>query len=100
MMYYQAWQRKENIMMNLTNYTVKEFAELINENEDTILDLMANNRHLGYVNKPYEGVEQVVEKSTIKDENKKIVTDYIYTNLFNRYEHRFYDKKGYSTVSN
>lgn len=77
-------------MIDLTKYDVKNFAEVINENEDTILELMANNRHLSYVNKPYEGTQEAVEKSAIKDENKKIVTDYIYTNLFNRYEHRFY----------
>ena len=87
-------------MMNLRNYTVKEFATMINENEETISEMLLNNRHLSYVTNPYEGVQQVVEKSTIKEENKTIVCNYIYANLYNSYEHRFYDKKGYSTVSN
>ena len=86
-------------MMDLTKYTTREFAEMINENADVIIDLMRNNDHLGYTNNPYYYTVMAVEKSTIKDNNKEIVAKFVYTNLFNRPEHRFYDKKGYSTTS-
>ena len=85
--------------MDLTKYTTREFAEMINENADVIIDLMRNNDHLGYTNNPYYYTVMAVEKSTIKDNNKEIVAKFVYTNLFNRPEHRFYDKKGYSTTS-
>lgn len=83
-------------MMDLRQYTVKEFAEAINEDVNVIMELMRNNKHLSYSNKPYSNVMQVVQNSTIKESNKEIVAKFIYTNLFNRPEHRFYDTKGYT----
>ena len=82
-------------MMDLTQYTTKEFAEAINEDAEVIKDLMRNNDHLGYTDKPYYNTVIAVQNSTIKDGNKEIVAKFIYTNLFNRPEHRFYDTKGY-----
>ena len=82
-------------MMDLTKYTVKEFAKAINENANTIADLMRNNNHLGYVNKPYEGAVRAVANANLKEENKEVVAKFICTNLFNRPEHRFYNGRGY-----
>lgn len=83
-------------MMDLRKYTVNEFAKAINEDAETIKDLMRNNDHLGYTDKPYYHTVLAVQRATIKDSNKEIVAKFIYTNLFNRPEHRFYDTKGYS----
>ncbi len=85
-------------MLDLRQYTTKEFAEAINENAEVIKELMANNRHLGNTNKPYEYTVIAVNNSTIKEDNKEIVAKFIYTNLFNRPEHRFYDTKGYTVT--
>ena len=91
-------------MMDLTKYTVKDFAEIIGEDVAVVQDLMRNNSHLGYTNKPYYHTVDVVQKSEVKESNKEIVAKYIYTNLFNRPEHRFYDSRRgwgptvYSTV--
>ena len=83
-------------MLDLRNNTTKELAEAIGENVEIITDLMKNNSHLGYTNKPYYHTVIAVQKSEIKDNNKEIVAKFIYTNLFNRPEHRFYDTKGYT----
>lgn len=83
-------------MTDLRNYTTKEFAEVIGENAEIITELMRNNDHLGYTDKPYYYTVMAVQNSTIKDSNKEIVAKFIYTNLFNRPEHRFYDMRGYS----
>lgn len=82
--------------MDLRQYTTKEFAEIIGENLEIIKDLIKNNNHLGYTDKPYYHITIVVQNSTIKEKNKEIVTKFIYTSLSNRPEHRFYDTKGYS----
>ena len=77
-------------MMDLRNYTVVEFAEAINEDKNVIQDLMRNTDHLGYTNMPYYNTVVAVQKSAVKETNQEIVAKYIYTNLFNRSEHRFY----------
>ena len=77
-------------MMDLRKYTVKDFAEAINENAEVIQDLMRNNDHLGYTDKPYYYTVMAVQNSTVRESNKEVVAKYIYTNLFNRPEHRFY----------
>ena len=82
-------------MMDLTKYTVVEFAKAINEDANTIADLMRNNNHLGYVNNPFEGAVRAVANVNLKEENKEVVAKFIYTNLFNRPEHRFYNGRGY-----
>lgn len=82
-------------MMDLRNYTVAEFAEAINESAEVIRNLMRNNDHLGYTNNPYYHTVQAVLNSIIKDSNKEIVAKFMYTNLFNRPEHRFYNGRGY-----
>lgn len=86
-------------MLDLKNYTTAEFAEEIGEDAETIKNLMKANDHLGYTNNPYYHTIMVVQNSTIKDGNKEIVAKFVYTNLFNKPEHRFYDTKGYSTIS-
>ena len=83
-------------MIDLRQYTTKEFAKIINEDAEAITELMRNNDHLGYTDKPYYYTVMAVQSSAIKDSNKEIVAKFIYTNLFNRPEHRFYDTKGYS----
>lgn len=85
-------------MMDLRNYTTKEFSEVIGEDVEVIKELMRNNDHLGYTDKPYYNTMMAVQNSSIKDSNKEIVAKFIYTNLFNRPEHRFYDRKGYTHV--
>ena len=82
-------------MMDLTKYTVAEFAKEINEDVNIIADLMRNNNHLSYVNNPFEGAVQAVANTNLKEENKEVVAKFIYTNLFNRPEHRFYNGRGY-----
>lgn len=77
-------------MMDLRSYTVVEFAEVINEDKNVVQDLMRNNDHLGYTNNPYYNTVVAVQKSAVKETNQEIVAKYIYTNLFNRPEHRFY----------
>lgn len=86
-------------MLDLRNYTTTEFAKVIDEDTETIKDLMRKNDHLGYTDKPYYHTVMAVQNSTIKNSNKEIVAKFIYTNLFNRPEHRFYDTKGYSITS-
>ena len=76
--------------MDLRQYTVKEFAEMINEDTEIILNLMRDNDHLGYTNKPYEGTVMAVQRAEVRESNKELIAKYIYTNLFNRPEHRFY----------
>ena len=85
-------------MMDLRNYTTNEFAKAINENTEVITDLMRNSANLGYTNNPYDNTVKAVEKTNVKEENKEIVAKFIYTNLFNRPEHRFYDTKGYTVT--
>lgn len=77
-------------MMDLREYTVKEFANAINENMEVICQLMRDNRYLGYTNNPYENTVKAVQKSSIKDSNKETVAKFIHTNLFNSPKHRFY----------
>lgn len=85
-------------MMDLRQYTTKEFAEVIGEDVEVIKELMRNNDHLGYTDKPYYNTIMAVQQSSIKDNNKEIVAKFIYTNLFNRPEHRFYNGRGYTHV--
>ena len=77
-------------MMDLRQYTVKEFAEIINEKAEVITELMRNNNHLGYSNRPYDDTVAMVQKAEIKVTNREVVAKFVYTNLFNRPEHRFY----------
>jgi hypothetical protein len=85
-------------MMDLRQYTTEKFAEAINEDAEVIIELMRNNSHLGYTDKPYYNTLMAVERSSIKDSNKEVITKFIYTSLTNRPEHRFYDTKGYSVT--
>lgn len=82
--------------MDLTKLDTREFAELINENTETIRDLLRDNAHLSYTTKPYDNCVLAVANARVREDNKEIVAKYLYTNLFNRYEHRFYDTRGYS----
>lgn len=84
--------------LDLREYTVKEFANIIGEDVNLIKELMRNNDHLGYTNNPYYNTVVAVQNSAIKEGNCEIVAKYIYTNLFNRSEHRFYNGRGYTNV--
>lgn len=85
-------------MKDLRNYTVKEFAKEIKEDATVIANLMRNNTHLSYIDKPFENTLRAVKNSTVNENNTEIVAKFIYTNLFNRPEHRFYDTKGYTVT--
>jgi hypothetical protein len=71
-------------MMDFRNYDFKEFSNEINENYNTISDLAYACRSMSYTNKPFENVTARVNKSNIKDENKEVVSKFIYFNLYNR----------------
>ena len=86
------------IKIDLRNYTTKEFAEMIGEDANVIRELMKNNDHLGYTNNPYYHTVMAVQNSTISEKNHEIVAKFMYTNLFNRPEHRFYNGRGYTHV--
>jgi hypothetical protein len=83
-------------MKDLRNYTVKEFAEIINEKAETIANLMRAN--VNYTNKPFESITETVKNSNVAEENKEIVADFIYANIFNRPAHRTYSTRGYSVT--
>ena len=71
-------------MINFRNYDYKEFSNEINENYETIIELASACRSMSYTHKPLENVTARVNKSNIKDENKELVTKFIYFNLYNR----------------
>lgn len=79
-------------MMDLRKYTVKDFAEAINEEPTTIQTLIRENIHLGYTTKPYDNVVIAVNNSTVREDNKEVVAKFLYTNLFNRPEHRYHER--------
>ena len=81
-------------MMDLRKLTTKEFAEAVGVDYDTLRELMRECSHLGYTDKPYYHTTQYVLRASIKEEAREIVAKFIYTNLFNRPEHRFYDTRG------
>ena len=83
-------------MLDLRKLTVKEFANEIGEKFETIRNLMSDCSHLGYTTTPYAHIVENVLNSNISNYNKEIVAKFIYTNICNRPEHRFYDRKGYS----
>ena len=83
-------------MKDLRNYTVKEFAEMINEKTEVITNLMRAN--VSYTNRPFENITETVKNSKVAEENKEIVADFIYSNIFNRPAHRFYTTRGYSVT--
>ena len=85
-------------MMDLRQLTTKEFAEVIGEDVEVIKELMKNNDHLGYTNNTYYHTVMAVQNSSIKESNREIVAKFMYTNLFNRPEHRFYNGRGYAHV--
>ncbi len=83
-------------MLDLRKYTTKEFAQIIDDDFNTISDLMRECSHLGYTNNPYYNIMVNVQNSGVKNSNIEIVAKFIYTSICNRPEHRFYDTKGYS----
>lgn len=83
-------------MLDLRKLTTKEFANEIGEKFETILKLMSDCSHLSYVNNPYACIVEYVTKANISNYNREIVAKFIYTNICNRPEHRFFDTKGYS----
>ena len=83
-------------MMDLRNYTTTEFATLINEDLNTIQNLVKECSHLGYTNNPYYNIMMNVQKVNVKNSNVEIIAKFIYTTICNNPQHRFYSKKGYS----
>lgn len=71
-------------MMNFKNYDYKEFSNEIKEDYNTIIDLAIACRSMSYTNKPLENVTARVNKSNIKEENKTLVAQFIYFNLYNQ----------------
>lgn len=84
--------------IDLRKLTTKEFAEMIGEDYETVRELLRKYDYLGYTDKPYYHTVVAVQNSTVKDSNKEIVAKFIYTNLFNRPEHRFYNGRGYGVT--
>lgn len=82
--------------MKYTDYTVKEFATLVKENSEIIQEIMREAS--SYVNNPKDGIKHLVEASSIKEENKEEVINYIYYNLYNSNSPRFYTGRGYTNV--
>ena len=85
-------------MMDLRKYTVKDFAKEVGVDADLMMDLMKECQHLGYTTRPYFNVMLVVQRTNITSDKMEIVAKYLYTNLFNRPEHRFYSTRGYSVT--
>lgn len=83
-------------MLDLRNYTTKEFATLIDEDFNTIYNLVRECSHLGYTNNPYYNIMMNVQKANVKNSNVEIIAKFIYTTIYNNPIHRFYDTKGYS----
>lgn len=82
-------------MLDLRKLTTKEFAELINEDFDTIYKLMKDCSHLGYTDKPYAHIVENVQRANLVNNTQEIVAKFIYTGICNRPEHRFYNGRGY-----
>lgn len=85
----------EDKKLDLTNYTVKEFAELIDEDSSIIQQLMRDCSSCSYVNNPYEAVVAKVKKSKVAEDKFEIVSKFIHANLFNNSPHRFYNGRGW-----
>lgn len=83
-------------MLDLRELTTKEFAEIINEDVNTIKALLMDCLYLGNTDKPYYYISLNVQKSNIPSDKMEIVAKFIYTGIFNNPTHRFYDTKGYS----
>lgn len=82
-------------MIDLRNLTTKEFAEMIDVEYVIVFDLMGECSHMSYVNNPYASIIARVQKENIPNDKKEIVANFIYTNICNRYEHRFYNGRGW-----
>ena len=80
------------------NYTVKDFAKLIKENSEEIQKILKETP--SYVTNPKEAIELLISKSSIKEENKEEVINFIYDNLYNS-SPRFHtrDRKGVEIFS-
>ena len=88
-------EEKQDKQIDLRDYTVKEFAEMIGEDDSVIQELMRDCRSCSYVNKPEEAVIGQVKKAKIAENNVDIVCKFIYTNLFNNSKYRFYNGRGW-----
>lgn len=81
--------------IDLRNLTTQEFAEMIGEDYRVVREIIRDYSHLSYASNPYYNVVTAVQKTVIKESNKEIVAKFVYTSLFNRPEHRFYNGRGY-----
>lgn len=85
-------------MMDLKEYKVKDFAEMVKVELETISDLMEKCYHMSYTNTPYENIKKEVQKTNIDESKQEIIIKYIHTNIYNNSEHRFYNGHGYTHV--
>ena len=85
-------------MYNYKEYTIKEFANLINENSEEIQRIFKETP--SYATNVKEAIELLILKSSIKEENREEVVNYIYCNLYNS-SPRFHtrDRKGVEIYS-
>lgn len=88
-------EEKQDKQIDLRDYTVKEFAEMIDEDDSVIQQLMRDSRSCSYVDKPYEAVTQLVQRAKIPEDKQEIVCKFLYTNLYNNPKHRFYNGRGW-----
>ena len=62
---------------------VKEFAAIINVNEDNVLDWMSRTRNLSYATNRVYHLQNFVNKLELTDEQKTNVFNYLNMNMFN-----------------
>lgn len=79
----------------LRNYTVKEFSAKVNENTNTIQELVKNAAPISYTNDPVGNLEKLVNLANVKDSNKQIIVDFLYTTLYNRPLKPFRNGRGF-----
>lgn len=91
-------EANEEKAIDFTNYTVKEFAELVDEDSALISDLMKSCSSCSYTNNPFDNVVKAVEKSKLPKDKVEVVSKFIHANLFNNSPHRFYNGRGWGTT--
>ena len=67
-------------MKNYNEMSVKEFCKVSNNEYDIVKDLLMNSKSCSYVKNPLNAIFLKVEKSNTN--NKNMVVDYIYANLY------------------
>lgn len=68
----------------LKNYTVKEFAEKVNEKAQTIQALVWDATSISNSTNPIDNLIKLVDKAKVNDNNKDIIVAFLYTTLYNQ----------------